>query len=178
VERRGYFVFGVEGSGTRILTKLMINAGAHGDSGHAQKFDSGLPSTDEVDGSIVWRRSFPHARRGVPVSVLAGDMRSNGWSPYALIIVRDTVANVRAQVPAHAGSIHEAWRKNQKEFSLMFMGVRGAFIPFEVLTYENVVARPVETQDYLGSLPGLRKPDSYVDINDANVKHWQAWRMQ
>lgn len=175
-KKPAYLVLGVEGSGTRMLTQIMIAAGAKGDGGHGQAFDKELPEEETLDRPIVWRRSMPHAGKTPDISVMAHELRRAGWEPYGLIIVRDTVANVRAQVPAHAPGIHEAWEKNQQQFALMFMGIRGAFIPYDVFTYENIVARPKDMQDYIGSLPGLHSPDPYLDIKDANEKHWATWR--
>lgn len=171
-----YFVFGVEASGTRMLTDLLIACGAIGSAGHGQAHDSGLPRAGTLSKPIVWRRSFPHARKTPSVPLLADEMRQAGWDPYALVIVRDTLANTRAQVTAHAPSIEAAWEKNQGEFAAIFNGLTIAAVPFEVLTYENIVARPIDTQDYLSTLPGLSRPVKYKTIRDANAKHYEAWR--
>jgi len=175
-ERTGYLIFGMEGSGTRMLTRLFIAAGAHGDGGHAQSIDDVMPTTGELDCPIVWRRSFPHARQAVDVLEMANRMRSAGWSPYSIVIVRDSLANHRAQVPDHAMSVAEAWAKNQKHFALMFSGLRNAGVPFEVWTYENIVQRPYDVQDYIGTMQGLDRPEKYTKIVDASEKHWETWR--
>lgn len=174
--KQGYLVYGCEGSGTRMLTRILMAAGATGDGGHGQTFDKGLPQASEASAPIVWRRSWPHANKTPDVASMASEMRSAGWIPYGFVIVRDTVANVRAQVPDHAKSIEDAWRKNQQMFALMFAGLYDADVPFEVFTYENLIMRPHDVQDYLGYLPGLRTPRPYVEVNDANVKHWMTWR--
>jgi len=176
VSEPGYFVFGVEGSGTRMLTDMVIGCGAIGSAGHGQAHDSELPKAGSVNNPIVWRRSFPHARQTPSVAILAGKMREAGWDPYALVIVRDTLANTYGQVTAHAPTVRAAWEKNQSEFAAMFNGLTIAQVPYDVLTYENIVARPIDTQDYLAQLPGLRRPDKYKTIRDANDKHYQAWR--
>jgi hypothetical protein len=175
-DRPAYLVYGLEGSGTRMLTQILIAAGALGDGGHGQRFDKELPEATETEQPLVWRRSFPHAGKTPDVPDMAKRMRDAGWNPYALIIVRDTIANVRAQVPAHAPGIEEAWQKNQAQMPLMFIGVRGSFLPYEVFTYENMIARPQAMQEYIGSLPGLKTPDPLLTIKDANEKHWAKWR--
>lgn len=174
--RQAYLVYGCEGSGTRLLTRIIIEAGARGDHAHGQKFDQGLPPADSIDGTIVWRRSWPHAQRTPDIPAMVTAMREAGWSPYALVIVRDTVPNVRAQVPAHAETIDAAWQKNQEMFAAMFSGLYRVKVPYDVLTYEGLVARPYDLQDYIGTLPGLHTPQPYVDVTDANTKHWAAWR--
>jgi hypothetical protein len=174
--RQAYLVFGCEGSGTRLLTRILIAAGARGDHGHGQKFDDGLPTAADSDPTIVWRRSWPHARKTPDTTAMVQQLRDAGWSPYAFVIVRDTVPNVRAQVPAHAADIAAAWQKNQEMFATMFAGLYSEQVPYEVLTYEGLIARPYDVQDYLGYLPGLRTPTPYVEVKDANEKHWTAWR--
>jgi len=174
--RQGYLVYGCEGSGTRMFTRMLIAAGAVGDGDHGQKFDGGLPTASETSRAIVWRRSWPHAHKTPDVASMASEMRSAGWSPYGFVIVRDTVANVRAQVPDHARTVDEAWRKNQQMFALMFRGLYDADVPYEVVTYENIVTRSEDMQDYLSYLPGLTVPEDYAAVSDANAKHWMKWR--
>ena len=59
--KRAFLVLGAESSGTRLVTRLLIAAGCHGDGGHQQPFDKWQAASSPFDGKdpIVWRRSYP-----------------------------------------------------------------------------------------------------------------------
>ena len=173
-----YFVLGMEGSGTRLLTRLLINSGATGEYTHSQRLDEAIPNAEYARSPIVWRRSYPHGKRDVDLSSMKEIAESHGWQCEALVIIRDTIANTAAQVGLHAKDVQQALRKNQRQFKLLFHDLAKTNMPYIVVTFENIVTRPKAFQDWIGSLHGLHKPNNYIQINDMNEKHWKAWEIE
>ena len=100
--KKAYLVLGIEASGTRLLTRILINSGALGQDTHAQNFDIKIPFADDVSSPIVWRRSYPHGDLDVDLSSMTSDLASKGWSPHAFVIIRDAIPSTNAQAEASA----------------------------------------------------------------------------
>ena len=67
IYRKIYIVLGGESTGTRLVTKLMMQAGCYGEDAHIQSMDGDVKEMrwDKIKATlknqpIVWRRSFPH----------------------------------------------------------------------------------------------------------------------
>lgn len=70
MKRKVFFVLGGESTGTRLTTRLLVDAGCFGDVDHDQRIDmwvykhiGSLEKRIEKGQSLVWRRSFPHGEK-------------------------------------------------------------------------------------------------------------------
>ena len=97
-------VIGPECSGTKITTKLFIEAGLFGDDDHEQRLDpfiEGKVSYASVAGicRCVMRRSIPHGDVWVDFSDLQRRLKEEGKSlPFFVITMRDWNETIRSKV--------------------------------------------------------------------------------
>ena len=165
---RAILVLGVESSGTRLVTRMLVEAGCAGNADHYQWFDD-----HEFDGSpVVWRRSFPHGHRWPDLVEMVGRLEEEGYEAEALVVVREHHSNVRSHIyrgrspgPVVARAILE------QAFVRLFGELGKVGIPFAVITYEAICAAPEAMQGWLSEYLGLPAV-SAVEVEDGNKK----WR--
>jgi len=70
MERKVFFVLGGESTGTRLTTRLLVDAGCFGDVDHTQRIDEwaykhvgSLEERLQKGQPLVWRRSFPYGEK-------------------------------------------------------------------------------------------------------------------
>lgn len=139
------FVVGPESTGTRLLTRLVMECGAQGSGGHQQALDHGLPVASKAPGGVVWRRSIPHANRWPPLIGMFADAQEAGYRPVLLITSRDVGAMVRSQVKNnHAGSIAGAYERTNKALAWIMRAAQTSPVLAGRLpvAYEAITANP------------------------------------
>jgi LPS sulfotransferase NodH len=106
---RGFIVVGAESTGTRLVTKILINMGCAGWDGHFQPFDKEpFGSTDLV----VWRRSVPHSGQWLQLPFLVTRLREAKREVHVVVTVRDWAITAASQVRnKHAVTIPQAEEK-------------------------------------------------------------------
>lgn len=176
--KKAYLVLGIEASGTRLLTRILINSGALGEDTHAQAFDTNIPFADDVSSPIVWRRSYPHGDSDVDLRSMLSELKEKGWMPHAFVIVRDAIpsTNAQAQAPClSTKSALEAQKENRRQFSLLFSELYSLKIDYHVLTLEGLIIDSLNVQKWIATFHGLTSPDSFLHIRNVNAKHWLSW---
>lgn len=176
---KAYLVLGVEASGTRLLTRILMNSGALGEDTHAQSFDVNVPFADSINGPIVWRRSYPHGDSDVDLRSMIIELEMKGWSPHAFVIVRDSIPSINAQAKAECLSTQselDALKENRRQFSLLFSELYSLGINYNVLTLEGLILDSANVQAWLSTFHGLHTPESFLHIRDVNHKHWLSWQ--
>lgn len=159
-------VLGAESSGTRLLTRLLINYGFVGSDDHVQPHDSALPIADEK--SIVWRRSFPHDGTMPSVRRLNSKSRKAGYEPKAIVLVRDFFALRESQQSRYGYSDEQVQSNLSGFFAQVFVDLTSLGIPFIVIPYEALVQRPASTMSRIITwLYGGRRVD--VPLRDLNL---------
>ena len=174
-----YLVLGIEASGTRLLTKILINSGAIGQDTHAQNLDTEIPLADDVTSPLVWRRSYPHGDFDVDLSSMTSRLASKGWKTYAFVIIRDAIPSTNAQAEAlclSTQSEFEALKENRRQFSRLFSELHTLNIDYHVLTLEGLILNSLNVQTWLATFPGLKLPENFLHIRNVNEKHWLSWR--
>jgi len=87
-----YYVFGVERSGTRMLTEAIIEGGVEGDFGHKQQFYSTIENDVKWDNlpknDVVIRTSILHAMKTPPIAKIITKAESLGYKIYPIMITR------------------------------------------------------------------------------------------
>lgn len=173
--RRAFLVLGPESSGTRLLTRILVEAGCSGSNDHYQWWDDHSFGDEEL---VVWRRSFPHAATWPDLSDLLNQLVAAGFERVVgLVTVRDHWAMACSQVLNRpVMNVKAAEAHIEEAYTRIFAGLLKTGIPYRVLTYENLVARPVQIQRWLYQELDLpRIPD--VEVFDGNDKHYlgAAW---
>lgn len=142
--KRAFIVVGSESSGTRLLTRVLIQGGCYGDHTHFQKFDR-EPFNGEDP--IVWRRSVPHGpeHRGLALDAMLGRLAK--YKVIVVIIVRNWDATEKSQVAApHVSQVHQAKTNIKRAYLSIFQQIHYLGLDYEIVTYESLVANPVRTQ--------------------------------
>lgn len=169
--KRAYLVLGPESSGTRLMTRLLIAAGCFGDSGHEQRLDDyGLEHAAKV---IVWRRSLPHGGEWPLIPHMVEQLLMHDYEVTAVVMSRDWHSMIISQQQApHAETVEEAVCNIRTAYGMIFAGLRGT--PFEVVNYEALIQRPLDTFRYLAQrlgLPSVEAPGIY--IYDGNERYYR-----
>jgi len=165
MKKRAYVILGPESSGTRLLTKIMIAGGCHGDASHFQPFDK--CSFGNLS-PIVWRRSVPHSGKDINLQSMLD--RLHDYEVMVVVIVRDWTVTEKSQVKnKHASSIEVANAKVKSALKSIFSQLILTNSDFVLVTYESLVLNPVKIQQSLFNRLGL-KILSTIRITNENVK--------
>ncbi len=168
-------VVGAEGSGTRLMTRLLMAAGCLGGDDGVQAFDRFVPP---ATCPIVWRKSYPHYGRWPNLRRMAARGRLQGYEVRAVVMLRDWHALCASQVAAHhVATLADARWRSREAYRRIFRGLElagltQAYIP---VTYEALVDRPTPVMEgvfrELGLPEGTPLP---FPITDANAKYYKA----
>jgi len=173
VMARAFLVVGVESSGTRLVTKLLIEAGCAGDAGHVQRWDSQDPGGLDP---IVWRRSVPHAGVLPRFSSLTQHLLMFGYQTTFVVITRDWFI----QSISHAKNFHElgftfpdSLELMKKAYRHLLYEVSQSSSDFILVNYESLVAEPELVASWICRMLKLKVPsvDFLHTITNENIKH-------
>jgi len=161
---RAFLVLGAEGTGTRLMTRLLIAAGCSGDGQHEQRWDTETPT----DPLVVWRRSFPHNGVWPDLSDMYASLHD--YAVRTIVMVRDWYTCSRAQVATHPYVPTEevSLINLQRAYLEIFRAIE---LPFIVVSYESIVAHPEAITEILRIL-GLPTPQAPENIVDGNAKYF------
>jgi len=169
---KGILVYGAEGSGTRLFTKILLSAGCIGDSDHSQEFDNDIPEAGDDD--LVWRRSFPHARRWPNIEWMVESLRDKGYEVNAVVMCRDWKAQIGSQMGhGHIGMERIGYRNAQIVYPAIFTWLSNLNVPYILVTYEGLVMRPKQYAEYILGFFGLELEEDMVDVYDGNKKYYK-----
>lgn len=174
---RVLLVLGAEASGTRLVTRLLINAGALGDGGHDQRWDTEALPAPRCN--LAWRRSLPHKKSWPELDALADKAAEAGYDLAAVVVVREPTATKASQVRAgHVPDETVAWRHIQRAYLTAFDFIWDHDLPYYLISYEAIIFHPEPAiaglLDWAGlSLNGWES----IYIYDGNVKYYEqhAW---
>jgi len=84
-----YIVIGPEGSGTRMMTKALIEGGCSGEAGHQQNLDlAPFSEFAHLPDVMVFRRSLPHARYWPDIQLYIEAFENSGFSVIVIAMNR------------------------------------------------------------------------------------------
>ena len=84
---RAFVVLGAVGSGTRLITKILIAAGCKGSAEDPQPWDKKLPYDELL---IVWRRGVPHIGGEQPaIRWMLTQLKDRGYETNIIVITRE-----------------------------------------------------------------------------------------
>jgi hypothetical protein len=182
MSKKAIFVFGPESSGTRMVTRMILDAdGVVGSAEDIQPmdqpgFDYEIPRNADV---FVLRRSFPHNNVWVNIMAMATKARSAGYVPIAVVTTRDWIPMQQSAFKKHVKpfgkTMAEGIRNIQKAYVRIFAGLDQAGVPFQVVSYEAVIAHPDKIMDWLCQFLGLtHKGGLSFAITNENEKYYQS----
>tara|TARA_Y100000034_G_C6746111_1_gene331395 strand:+ start:266 stop:793 length:528 start_codon:yes stop_codon:yes gene_type:complete len=168
-----FFVLGPESSGTRNLTRLLIEAGCVGDFGHEQRFDNPSVFLDLMPQKAVIRRSMPHDNHMINIVSFIEFFNSNGYKVNPIVTSRDWDCMVKSQVAAgHALSIKEAEKRIRLAQGIIYSHLCQIEANFVVVSYESLVQRPNKVLQNLGNRFNISFPKNCM-IYDGNEKYFK-----
>ena len=168
--KRAFFVVGPESSGTRLLTRVLIQSGCFGDDGHQQQMDD--LDFSRRPARIVLRRSVPHRNQWPDVGRIVRRMERAGYEVVVLVTTREVQAMARSQVRAgHVHSLLRAYEHVERAYRRIFSALGELHGPsLFVVPYEATVLHPRSLADLLS---GLGLTPSIPEIYDGNEKHYR-----
>ena len=178
--KRAYLVLGPESSGTRFVTKLLIDAGCFGDGDHDQQLDKPGDQSREIleetvlprdETPIVWRRSYPHGEKWVDISKAVAQLKRKGYEVYAVVTTRDWFPMIRSQLKEHAHVTEESvgMQNVQRAYRTIFKHLPED-VPFVMASYDSIGRYGRKAVRGLLEMLQLIKPRLVKAILDGNAK--------
>lgn len=169
--RRLILVLGPESSGTRVVTRMCVEAGCIGDWGHKQRWDKEDPE-DGID-LLVYRQSFPHGGETPDVSEICSRFFKLGYGVRPVVIMRDWRSTVQSQVAAgHSKSEAEAEWKIRRALLDIFVGLRRAGMDdYRLVTYESLESSATRADLARHLCLSSERFASFL-FENANTKHY------
>lgn len=167
--KRGFLILGPESSGTRLVTRILINNGCHGSDEHIQPFDS-----EPFNGlsPVVLRRSIPHYREWLNVESDGILRKFDGYDLIVIVTTRDHHAMISSQVEVgHAETYHKAQENIAAAYDQIFSFIKEHDLKYVISSYESLIYEPVEAQKRLVDSLGLTFTEA-VTITNENTKHY------
>lgn len=151
MKRKVFFVLGGESTGTRLVTRLLVDAGCFGDIDHEQRMDTwvdkhtGLLEERVQRGQpLVWRRSFPHDKKMIDImkDLVEPVIRLHGVNHVDdvmfLVTMRNWLCAAKSAVKArHSKNTDEAIEKLKFAYARIFsFFAENPLFDYRVVHYE------------------------------------------
>lgn len=192
--RKIYIVIGGESTGTRMVTKLMVDGGCWGEHSHNQKMDDLVIEKrwDKIKAiaekqPIVWRRSIPHDKKYPDIARdLVNPLMENGFTErdfFFLVTTRDWFCASRsAAIRGHSSTPQGAMDKLKEAYMRIyhFFNIFPSF-DFYSVSYDSLVkypefAIPIMFRQAEIYVPITKMPVLVQDMVDNNYKHLHGFK--
>lgn len=172
---QAFFVVGPESSGTKLITKLLIEAGCFGDPGDEQRMDRGFPK-DGGPENIVYRQSFPCRKVWPDLLKLINDVRQNNYKSFIIVMTRDWKAMELSQaMRGHILSGQELYENVQASYVNIFRTVGVLMTEYLMISYESLYQRPEQYGKWIFKKLSLdSKNVNWKQVTDQNAKHYES----
>lgn len=172
-QKKCFLVAGPESSGTRLMTRVLMHWGCHGEGGHGQMLDSDVWWRHDpfmtFPPKIVWRRSLPHGGVWPDFTQMLRRLEDRGYEPHFVITIRSKTPMVRSQVQAgHVRHTGVGEFKVLQALSLITNFVIAHEVPYSMVTYEGLIHQPLLAKALAQELGLKYRPFKFAD---ANAKH-------
>lgn len=195
IYRKIYIVLGGESTGTRMVTKLMLDGGCYGEDTHLQSMDGHVKERrwgrikDIVQRQpIVWRRSFPHDAEYPDVyremvQPVKQECHFSDRDFYFLVTFRDWFpASRSAAISGHSSTPYTAIEKLREAYIQIFqMFNRFPALEYYMVSYEGLVtyphfAVPIMYRQAELYVPIQKMPIIAKTLTDRNYKHFRGFK--
>lgn len=154
------------------MTRLLVAAGCQGEGDHVQRWDTEPPTNEQT---IVWLRSVPHAHQTPNLVRMVRGLHANAYEVSAVVMTRDWFSTAASQVRmGHVEDRNEADEHIRAAYIWIFSQLSRVGVPFYVISYEALCARPSEIMAHLCAALGLNWEDATITetITDGNSKYY------
>lgn len=150
-----FFVLGGESTGTRLITRLLVDAGCFGDINHDQRMDTwaykhtgSLEKRLQKGQPLVWRRSFPHNKKMpcIMEDLVYPVLRLHGVNRYDdvmfLVTMRNWFCAARSATKVgHSETEEDAIEKLKQAYTKIFsFFAKNPFFDYRMVHYEWLVS--------------------------------------
>lgn len=169
LEKRAFLVLGPESSGTKMLTRSIMLAGAYGQDTHVQKMDD-LNFGDRPP-LIVFRRSIPHASKTPNIKKIYDLISKAGYKVTPIFIRRNDSCTANSQIRnGYVNNIQDALINMEYADNVVLSAFGKIGVQVIRVKYEPFVTNP-EIREKFFNILGLEEPVSMTYYN-ANEKYY------
>lgn len=156
-------VTGMESSGTRLATKMLISMGCEGDSEHIQIWDRESPDP-ERNKLIVLRRSIPHGGK-YNLATTIYNMQNIGYQIIVINVIRDWFPMIMSSIK----NKHVNFAKDKlAQMPKYLLELYKLDVPIYPITYLGIGAGQL---NILGKLLNVGLTDSKVEFKNADANY-------
>ena len=175
--KRAYIVTGAEATGTKMVTSALLSAGCEGDLGNEQWLLKALLFKYQFEcETVALRISMPHGLEWYDLGRFLWHFHSLGYECRVLVTVRDSWAVTASHMKdqTHAFNREHSENKKQRAYLEIFQALQFSRVPYILVPYESIVARPQQAIGRLMAWCGLSiAPENMPNIHDANEKWYE-----
>lgn len=167
---KAFVILAPPNSGSRLLTRYLIESGCLGEAGYTQVFDIEVPDSNQ---HIVWKtHSIKDGTGTIPLTKILQIIVRLGYEPVVILLNRDIHACALGQVKRGYGGIYENSLKTLQDwYAEAYSFLKKKTIDWMVVSYEAIVASKEEYLEKVFSSYNLKKPTNFY-IEDCNEKHF------
>lgn len=172
---KAYLIHGPESSGNKLMGRLLMAAGCHGNyDGDSDAWENCPPDGETP---IVWVRSYPltHHHLWPSIRQQVATLRGRGYNCHSLVMVRSWHSTIQSQIArGHVSTVQQAMTNMRLAMTLIMEGLQAALCPYEVVSYESIIQRPLPALAELFVRIGLPKLTELPEpIRDENAKYFK-----
>jgi len=174
--KKAYLVVGPESSGTRLMTRLLIEAGCIGQASHNQPLDQVLKGKADLskhseESRFVFRRSVPHAGHMPDLSRIDTRFRECGCQTFWIVMFREWAAMARSKVhQGHQNKREDAECRVVPQLTHIFRFLVEHRPDFIIIDSSLMFIAPERALKQLEAVTGFNFRKEI--INDADAKHY------
>jgi len=178
--KRVFLITGPEATGTKLVTRILLAAGCHGDAGNDQWIERAMHDNLTFECSpIVLRLSMPCGLVWHKIDDVLWHLKSLGYYEMRVIVTsRCWYATGRSQTKngTHAVSLQHSENKRRRAYEEIYSSLKFFDeVPHCLVTYEALLMRPQSVMEWLLDWCGLPMPeaDKLPTVRDENGKWYQ-----
>ncbi len=177
---KAVFVIGPESSGTRLITRLFVEIGFYGDTGHDQELDKLIKRTNGFfwpNKDIVFRRSVPHAQKWPDIPSIYTKLYDLGYDTKLVITIREHYPICASKYKNNHSKKQNAESDLCKQIYYIFSSL--IFVEnFYVVSTSHLFHHPAQSIKDLFIWTGVNVSDDKVKqiaktVYDADDKHYR-----
>ncbi len=176
--KRGVIVLGLESTGTRNLTRILIESGFVGSSVHIQPLMGKEAFLSINPQQFVIRYSAPHNSHLYDIHSILEYFKNLGYSMMVMITTRDWHSMISSQVANNHGLCQDhtdPYKYSEKRSANAQVWLSNLMAtleyPYEVLSYETLLLYPKEVSNRIKAKYDISFPDDLCH-EDANRKYY------
>ena len=181
-DKVAYFVIGAESSGTKLATKLLMNAGVFGTDEHQQFFDKALDGDEtrlerylEGERHVVVRRSWPHGGEAPDVKKIYDALEKRGFEVVFVVTMRSWPTMIESQIEMeqHAPTRTKALDNITDAYLKIFYWIKRLKTRFIIVSYGDMLRNKTVTLHWMLTQLGLQYQhgmEGIIDHTRENVR--------